>query len=272
MKHGDAALLLAGHGSTVNGDSSAPTYQHAESIRERGLFHEVHECFWKEEPNFRHVLRSLEAKKVYIVPNFISSGYFTEQVIPREFGLSGAMTEIDGREIYYCEPVGLHPSMTDVLLQRAAEVVASSGVPLHAPQESTCLMVIGHGTGLNENSTKIIYDQVELIRARHVYAECQATFMEQAPFIKDWQTLTQQPEVIAVPFFIADGLHSFEDIPVLLGMTENVKKQVFANPHEINGRRLWYGSAIGTEPSMAEVILAQVEKFDDSFRATSAVL
>lgn len=264
MPYRDAALLIAGHGSTLNGESSAPTYDHAETIRKRGLFTEVQECFWKEEPNFRQALWSIEAERVYIVPNFISSGYFTEQVIPREFSLDGALTKRDGREIYYCEPVGLHAAMTDVLLQRAREVVAASGQFLTQATQSTCLFIIGHGTGLNENSTKIIYEQVERIRGLGLYADCQAAFMEQAPWIKDWAELTPLPEVIAVPFFIADGLHSYDDIPVLLGMTENVKASGFSNPHLLGGRRLWYASAIGTEPSMAEVILAQVDKFDET--------
>ena len=90
----DAALLLLGHGSTLNADSSAPTYQHAEEIRRRGVFAEVHVGFWKEEPNFRQALRQTSCRTVYVVPNFISSGYFTEQVIPRELGLAGPITQI----------------------------------------------------------------------------------------------------------------------------------------------------------------------------------
>lgn len=259
----DAALVLAGHGSTVNADSSAPTYLHADLIRARGLFAEVHECFWKEEPNFRRVLAQVEAARVYVVPDFISSGYFTEEVIPRELGLDGALTRKDGKEIYYCEPVGLHPSMTEALLHRAAEVAAADG----PDPRQTALFLIGHGTGLNENSTKVVYEQAARIGARGLYAECQAAFMEQAPFIQEWRTLTAQPNVIAVPFFIADGLHSYEDIPVLLGMTENVKADGFRNPHGIGGRRLWYASAIGTDPAIADVVLAQVEKFDREHRA-----
>ncbi len=262
MNFRDAALLIAGHGSTLNADSSEPTYYHAEAIRKMDIFAEVHECFWKEEPNFRLALRNIESKRVYVVPNFISSGYFTEEIIPRELGLTGRITHLNGKEIYYCQPVGLHPSMTDVLLRRAAEVVRSSGDDLAKIQESTCLFIIGHGTDLNENSTKVIYDQVELIQARGVYAQCQAAFMEERPFIKDWKDLSERPQVIAVPFFIADGLHSFEDIPVLLGMTGNVKFDGFRNPYKIGGRRLWYASAIGTEPMMAQVILAQVEGFE----------
>lgn len=254
----DTALVLAGHGSTVNADSSGPTYRHADLLRESGLFAEVHECFWKEEPNFRHVLEGVDAPRVYVVPDFISSGYFTEEVIPRELGLSGPVTRRGEQEIYYCEPVGLHPAMTGVLLERAAEVTA--GAPPDPAR--TALFLIGHGTGLNDNSTKVVYEQAARIRERGPYAECHAAFMEQAPFIKDWRETTALPHVIAVPFFIADGLHSYEDIPVLLGMTENVREHGFRNPHPIGGRTLWHASAIGTDPRIAEVVLAQVENFD----------
>jgi sirohydrochlorin cobaltochelatase len=255
----DAALLLLGHGSTLNADSSAPTYQHAEEIRRRGIFAEVHVAFWKEEPNFRQALRQTSCRTVYVVPNFISSGYFTEQVIPRELGLTGPATSIDGRQVYYCAPVGLSgEAMTRVLLKRAQEVVAAS--PETCDPASACLFICGHGTSLNDNSTKIINEQAAIIRSRGLYADCQGVLMEQCPFVKDWRTLTDCPDVIVVPFFISDGLHSYEDIPVLLGLTHNMKEQGFTNPHHEKSRRLWYATAIGTEPSIADAIIAQVEQ------------
>jgi sirohydrochlorin cobaltochelatase len=261
MPFRDAALLLLGHGSTLNADSSAPTYQHAEEIRRCGIFAEVHVAFWKEEPNFRQALRQTECRQVYVVPNFISSGYFTEQIIPRELGLNGPITHLGKKEIFYCEPIGLHPSMTEALLNKADEVVASSPETISNPADTTCLFICGHGTSLNDNSTKIIHEQAQVIRSRNLYADCQAVLMEQQPFVKNWRTLTPCPDVIVVPFFISDGLHSFEDIPVLLGLTHNLKEKSFANPHREKGRRLWYATAIGTEPSMADVIIAQARKF-----------
>lgn len=261
----DAALIIAGHGSTLNPDSSAPTFLHADAIRARGIFAEVHVCFWKEEPNFNRVLDQVQAEKIYIVPNFISSGYFTQEVLPREFGLGGPVTRLGDRTIYYCEPVGLHPSMTQALLSRAAGVVHESGESIADPRRDTCLFICGHGTSLNDNSTKIIYDQVAQIRERGVYAECQACFMEQSPFVKDWRSLTTAANVIVVPFFIADGLHSYEDIPILLG----VGKGPVRNPHRESNRRLWYASAIGTEPRMADVILAQVQNFNEAVGTVS---
>lgn len=263
MNLSDTALVLIGHGSTLNADSAAPTFQHAEAIRRRGIFGEVVECFWKEEPNYRQTLRTVHTQRIYLVPNFISSGYFTEQVIPREFGLRGALTRTaDGRELCYCDPVGLHPVMTETLLHRASEVVEKSGVVIDSLRESACLLICGHGTSLNDNSTRIIQQRVEEIRARKLYADCQMVLMEQKPFVKDWRKITDCRDVIIVPYFISDGLHSFEDIPVLLGITENVRVQGVRNPHCEGGRRLWYATAIGTEPMMVDVILAQIEKFN----------
>lgn len=266
LSHTHAALIIIGHGSTVNPDSSAPTHLHADAIRQRGLFREVACCFWKEEPTMREVYESIDSDVIYIVPNFISEGYFCQQVLPRELRLSGPTTQRDGKIIHYCDPVGIHPNMTRLLLQRADEV--ASGVP----RSETSLIIVGHGTNLNDNSTKAIQDQVKLIReGGYGFAEVIDTYMEEAPFVADWHTLTTAPNVVVVPFFIADGLHSFQDIPVLLGMEKEVGKalsqmEVFrSNPIELHGRHLYYSSAIGTERLMADVILDQVNDFDQKW-------
>ena len=75
----EAALVLLGHGSTQNPDSSAPTWQHADELRRRGIFGEVACAFWKEEPSCREVYNMLDAATVYVVPHFISEGYFTRK-------------------------------------------------------------------------------------------------------------------------------------------------------------------------------------------------
>jgi len=70
-----------------------------------------------------------------------------------------------------------------------------------------------------------------------------------------------------VPFFISDGLHAQEDIPVLLGEPERVVRQRLAagqppwrNPTGRNGKRVWYAKAVGTEPHIADVILERVRE------------
>jgi sirohydrochlorin cobaltochelatase len=264
----DSALVIVGHGSTLNPDSSAPTWELADEIERRAVFGEVHCAFWKEEPSLRQVLHAVDRRDVYVVPNFISEGYFTQTVIPRELGLGGPVTEVVGRQVKYCPPVGSHPRMTDLLLKRAAEVA-----PGIRPEE-TSLFIVGHGTGLNDNSAVAAKREVERIQAIGQYAEVMAAYMEEDPLIAKWAELSTQPNVIVVPFFIADGLHSYEDIPVLLGIAEQSlgaasanRNAVFAqNPYHLQGRKLFYASSIGTEPGFAEVILDQVREFDQTSR------
>ena len=102
--------------------------------------------------------------------------------------------------------------------------------------------------------------------------------MEESPFIADWRQNTSQPNVVIVPFFIADGLHSYQDIPVLLGIESSPtaaasQQEVFRrNPHPLDGRTLYYASAIGTEALMADVILDTIDRFDRKHLSSSAAL
>lgn len=265
----NAALLIVGHGSTVNPDSSGPSLAHAAEIRRRGIFADVQCCFWKEEPSLRDALLMFQeggVREVFVVPNFISEGYFTQTVIPRELELTGRTTErIDGQVWNYCEPVGNHAAMTELLLHRAREV--APGVP----ESETSLLIVGHGTSLNDNSAVAAKREVERISRLNRYAAVLNTYMEEPPLISDWAKLTETPHVVVVPFFIADGLHSYEDIPVLLGIeaapagSASARRragEVFRrNPHRLHGRSLYYASAIGTDARFADVIVEQVEGF-----------
>lgn len=274
----DAALVLAGHGSTLNADSAAPTYQHADELRRRKIFAQVQETFWKQEPYLAQVLRGIFAPRVFIVPLFISEGYFTEEVIPRElvFKIQSPKSKVQSyplveqrgeQTFFYCGPVGTHDSMTEVLLARAREVVQKFPFPREPKPAETTLFIAGHGTSQNENSRKAIEHQVELIRARNIYAAVHPVFMEEEPRIAECYGLAQTKNIVMVPFFISDGLHSFEDIPVMLSEPEKTVQERFKlgqptwrNPTEKQGKRLWYSASIGTEPHIAEVILERVQE------------
>jgi sirohydrochlorin cobaltochelatase len=246
-----SALLIVGHGSTVNADSSAPTLAHAAEIRRRGIFADVACSFWKEEPSLRDALfffRDPAIREVYVVPNFISEGYFTRTVIPRELELTGRKTARPGGQVWkYCEPVGNHESMTERLLARAHEI--APGVP----EAETSLLIVGHGTSLNDNSALAAKQQAEKIRSLGRYAAVLNVYMEEPPLVADWLNLTKTPNVVVVPFFISDGLHSYEDIPALLG----IDGAPSGKAHQLHGRSLFYSTAIGTDSKFADVIIEQ---------------
>jgi sirohydrochlorin cobaltochelatase len=227
---------------------------HAAAIRRRGAFADVACCFWKEEPSLRDALfffRDPAIREVYVVPNFISEGYFTRTVIPRELELTGPETERRNGQIWkYCEPVGNHTSMTEHLLERAREV--APGIL----EAETSLLIVGHGTSLNDNSAVAAKQQAEKIRALGRYAEVLNVYMEEPPLVADWFNLTKTPNVVVVPFFISDGLHSYEDIPALLGIEAQPEKA-----HQLHGRSLFYSTAIGTDSRFADVIIEQANGF-----------
>jgi sirohydrochlorin cobaltochelatase len=280
--YSSSALLIVAHGSTVNPDSSTPTLAHASEIRRRKVFADVECAFWKEEPSLRDALFLFDPKpirEVYVVPNFISEGYFTQTVVPRELELNGRITKRPSGQIWkYCEPVGNHSMMTELLLKRAGEVAQD------AEPAETSLLIVAHGTDLNENSAVAAKREAERIRGLAKYADVLNVYMEEPPLVSDWQKLTTTTNVVVVPFFISDGLHSYEDIPVLLGITKErstrlrspgrptarqattsraARGEVFQrNPYKIDGRSLFYAPSIGTDSGFADIIIEQATKFD----------
>ncbi|MBW8865382.1 MAG: cobalamin biosynthesis protein CbiX [Verrucomicrobia bacterium] len=265
-----SALVVLGHGTTLNDQSAAPVLQHVAELRRRKLFTEVREAFWKQEPQVKKVLAGITAPRVFIVPFFISEGYFSTEVIPRELGFSfpdNLKLKTKNSELNYCLPVGSHDLMTTVILARAKGVVEKFPFPRLPRPADTTLFIAGHGTERNANSRKAVERQVELIRSLQVYAEVSAIYMEEAPFIKGCHLTAKTKNIVVVPFFISDGLHAVEDIPVLLGEPERIVKERLAagqptwrNPTEREGRLLWYTPSVGTEPLLADVILQRVNE------------
>ena len=266
----DAALVVLGHGTTLNDQSAAPVFQHAAELRRRHIFGEVREAFWKQEPHISTVLERLTSPRIFIVPFFISEGYFSWDVIPKAIGMTCPQnrTRISQHSvIYYAKPVGSHDLMTTVILARAKEVAEKFPFPRAPKPADTTLFIAGHGTGRNANSRKAVERQAELIRSLNIYAAVDAVFMEEAPFIKGCHEKVETKNIVVVPFFISDGLHAVEDIPVLLGEPEKIVKERLAagqptwrNPTERGGKLIWYAASIGTEPLLAEVILERVRE------------
>ena len=265
----DAALVVLGHGTTLNDQSAVPVFQHAAELRRRKIFNEVREAFWKQGPHVKKVLTEIFAPRVFIVPLFISEGYFSTEIIPKELGFPCVPSTLNHQlsTWFYCRPVGSHDLMTKVILARATAVAEKFPFPRAPKNSDTTLLIAGHGTGRNANSRKAVERQVELIRAQNIYADVGAVFMEEAPFIRGCHETAKTKNIVVVPFFISDGLHAVEDIPVLLGEPVRIVKERLAagqltwrNPTERGGKLVWYASSVGTEPLLADVILERARE------------
>ncbi len=257
----DCAVLLAAHGASVNVDSAKPALRHAARLRSRRLFAEVRCGFWKQEPRltqeFAALLKRSDLRRILVLPFFLAEGYFSQEVIPQALGLARTSTRVGAHEVIYASVPGLHPALADVLVARARRMVACGGLR----PEDTSLVLVGHGTDRNSRTGETLALQLERVRKRAIFGECVSAFMEMEPLVARWSELTRFPQVLVVPFFVANGLHAYEDIPVLLGICDKVDmsrpRHFIYSPrgHQLRGRRLWYAPSIGTEPAMTRVLL-----------------
>ena len=265
-----AALVLVAHGSSKNAHSRRAVLQHGIELRRRGLFAEVHEAFYKEPPWIRDTWTDTRASDLFVIPVFMSEGYFTQTVVPRDLGVAPDaarnglwMVQRGARTLRYGRPVGTHPKMTEVLLARIDRVLSES--PDAPAPETIAVIVAGHGTTRDDRSREIIDRQVAQLRGLNRFGEVHAAFMEEELRIADYPAYVQAADVVVVPFFVSDGMHVLEDIPVLLGESEaevcrrlEWGEPVWTNPAVHHGKRIWYTPSVGTEPVIAEVILERL--------------
>ncbi|MGE3073235.1 MAG: CbiX/SirB N-terminal domain-containing protein [Dehalococcoidia bacterium] len=230
-------LALVGHGSHLNGNSSAPIHTHASELRRRGMFDAVLTGFWKEEPSLSRMLDGCEDPDVVVVPVFISNGYFTKTVIPREMRLDGPTTRRGNQRIRYTGPVGADPALADVIVERALEAGATS---------ADAIAVLGHGTRRDSESEKNIFAMANRVACTGRFAEAGAVFLDQAPGMLEMLSIFKSQTVVVVPLFIADGWHVGQTIPSDLSLEGAQTRK--------GGRIVRYTGPVGTHPAVADVI------------------
>jgi sirohydrochlorin cobaltochelatase len=236
-------LLLVGHGSHLDAASSAPFYAHAARMRGRSGFDDVRVATWKEEPSLSRALDGFGPEDVTVVPIFMSDGYFTSEVAPREMGLAGRVSCVQGHTVRYTAPVGSHPALARVIVQRAREAGAT---------RETAVAVLGHGTPRNARSEANIYAQSGRVRAMDVFDEVVTVFMDQEPNMRQLLDLVRAETVVVVPLFVADGWHVGSTIPEELALDGPETRR--------GGRHLRYATAVGTHPMVADVISELAEE------------
>lgn len=265
----NTALVVLGHGTELNPDSATSVFQHTEAIRHRGLLDTVCGAFWKQEPHLLRTLEQIHQDQVVIVPFFLSDGYFSDVVIPRQLGLP-AETPRDGirkknegsRTIYYTGTIGADPRIASYVRARAREVTEKFPFPRAPRPSEVTLFLAGHGTPRNANSRKTAEQHAAAIRDQGDYAAVHTVFLEEAPGIPEVYSMAKSRHVVVVPFFTSDGLHAREDVPTLLGEPERLVrerasagKRTWRNPTERNGKLVWCSEAVGTAPGIADLIL-----------------
>jgi sirohydrochlorin cobaltochelatase len=252
----DAALLIVGHGRSNSPVSTALIQGHASAISDRHIFKEVYSGFIKLAPFMDAQLAEIENDTVHIVPCFASPGSLTKTAIPERLGLKGNITQRGNQTLYYCEPVGNHPMVTQQICNIVEKTVRTSGVPA----DDTTIIVVGHGSGQNPQSeidTRHLADQLDQLALSEKVI---ALFLDQAPNLTDWLSHCTTTHAIIVGYLFSGGSHETVDVPKLLGINPSLTKDRLANdqaigPIEIESRQLWLSPPIGADKVVQDVII-----------------
>ncbi len=249
-------LLLVGHGSGENPESGRTAILHAEEIRRRNIFAEVHVGYLKQGPKAGQILDDFTIAEITAVPFMACSGHITNTVLPVELR-SGKNINVT-----LAEPVGTHGDIAGIVGKSIARVMDGRGLP----RSETTILLAGHGSSRGTESAERTRELAGQIMALDAGLDVVCAFLEEAPFIKDWNGLTTAKNIIAVPFLVAGGLHGSQDIPALLGIAPPPPSPKrlgdgadAAGPYEIHGRKVWYCRPLGYDPALTRIILERAD-------------
>jgi len=212
----------------------------------------------------KDVLDDFDTPEVYVMPNLACAGFITTTKLPLALSLTGSVTERitpSGRQrIFLTDPVGTDPAIAKTFAIR----IRAAMDELSIDQGDAAVVVIGHGSQRSRASfehTTVIAGEL----SRHgVSAPIFTSFLEEAPFIKDWRAQADAKTIVFAPFLISDGYHGSDEIPREIGFDiksdDFIKRLGSIQPNEltVNGQRLVYLPPLGDVPEMADLILMRV--------------
>lgn len=118
------------------------------------------------------------------------------------------------------------------------------------------LLLIGHGSRLPYNKS-LIEETARLMAIMEPDYIIKVAFLEKnTPHIRQALDAFRNEEIemlVAVPLFLARGVHILEDIPMFLGLENGSRKGTF----HLKGRSvpLVYAEPIGNDPLLAQLML-----------------
>ena len=201
-----AALLIVAHGERGGRRHNRLPNIIAERMRTSGRFCDVAIGYIRESPDLAEAAAQLQGDQVWVVPLFMSDGYYVRQAIPERLEITGG-SDARGRRFVILPPTGLSARLPGIVAKEAARAARSAGL---APA-ATYLAMVAHGSSNDPASRLAAEAAAAAVRALQVFAGVQTAFLEEPPLLAD--ALVDLPGPLIVSgFFIGEGLHGAEDM------------------------------------------------------------
>jgi sirohydrochlorin cobaltochelatase len=234
-----AGLLLIAHGSRDGGTRIAGRLAGILS----GQFAETAFAVLRGAPSPIDALATMEAPLVHVVPLLATSGHIVRDVLP------AMLPAMEWARLRLHPPIGSHPALAGLACEAVRRIMERHRLD---PTE-TAILVVGHGNARDPASAEATRTLSRRLAASSCVAETGCLFLSQHPRVKDWRTVTGQPNVIVLPYLFSDGIHARIDLPTALA--EGVDESGFLSGAMVGGRRLWLAPLLGDDPGLAALVL-----------------
>jgi sirohydrochlorin cobaltochelatase len=220
--------VLCAHG--IQGHPGAAS-EHAERLRQRGLFAEVHGCAHRGTPGLAQTLAAVRASRVCLAPLLMAEGFTLRKMLDQV---------VHGPDIVVCQPVGTHPGLADAIADMARAACTAKGWATR----DTALLVVGHGTVRHPDSGATARRHAARIAASDDFGEVAVGFLDEPPGVGEALARLAAPRCVVVGLFIDRGEHGENDIPRLLA---------------VGGHEAVYAGPVGSDPRLTDLLLQQVQ-------------
>lgn len=265
-------MLLLAHGSESTPGGATFVRQHADSLRQKGVFADVQAAFLRNSPHPRELIKQSAYRDIYLVPFMVSGGYSIDVMIPNALDLTGPLTELISvgekrKRIHLCRPVGTHHAIRKWSMEIVAAIMANHGLMA----DDTAVVVLSHGTPRHKGGRRYAEQVLRDIGNNGHVAETAMLFLEEQPKVQEWRDCVNSLYVIALPYLMTAGRHGSLDIPTALGIDAHdagfqtgVSTGITQGVFDIGGRKLWYAPLLGTFSAIPDIIVDRIADWDKS--------
>ncbi|MCR9213270.1 MAG: hypothetical protein NXI13_06095 [Proteobacteria bacterium] len=239
------SVVIVGHGSSLSDGAHDAALQHAMTLRQSNRYGSVEVRFLAKQTE-KTVLPKGE---VFLLPFFMSDGFFVKNRIPAEFELvDGARLEED-RHLFLCDALGVDPELAEIIGTMGQEICRHKGwKPLN-----THLLLIAHGSEKSPASEKATLLQQKAVEKRELFRSVSSSFLNQSPSLPEVLGELGQLSgpIVIVGLFAAEGPHATEDVPAEIARWRE-RRQDHADVE--------YAGVVGIRPEIVKLIQHSISR------------
>jgi len=229
-------VLIVGYG-TRKGNLEEVLQTQANRLRCRGWKHVGIGYFRVSSPSIPEALKKLVAEGVdnlVVLPYYIAEGVLTKELIPVKLGMDDndmAEVEVDGKTvtIHIAPAFGMDFVLTNIICDKIADV---------GGDQDCGILVLGHGTRFQSmTNLRVVKINSERLKVRGFKHSTYAFNEFNEPSIKDALDKLEKEgvkRIVAIPLFVAMGLHLGDEIPEQIG----IPAYSDGGEIEVNGRKI----------------------------------